>query len=191
MKTKENRGYVPVPKLSESEIQSFWESALNGEDREFWEAEFARDVPAEAKRGFGSFLTDLAAGRVAQPSILSAEEDARIMRRGAERVFLPKKMARLEAELGAIKRANKPSRKCQLWTYVREAKRRYPHKVSDHAFIARYVDALLERAGKELCHICPRSWTEVRDLPRLLRDGLQRPKLKQRIRVFISKVPVS
>jgi hypothetical protein len=100
-------------------------------------------------------------------------------------------MARLEAELAAIKRANKPGRKCQLWTYVREAKRRYPLKVSDHAFIARCVDALLERAGKELPHICPRSWKEVRDLPRLLRDGLQHPKLKKRIGVFISKTPVS
>jgi hypothetical protein len=113
------------------------------------------------------------------------------MRRAAKHVFLPEKMARLEAELAAIKRASKPGRKCLLWTYVREVKRRYPLKVSDHAFIARCVDALLERAGKQLHHICPRSWKEVRDLPRLLRDGLLHPKLKKRIGVFISKTTVS
>ena len=191
MKTKENRRHVTVPKLTEGEIQSFWESALNRETREFWEAEFARKVPTEETRAFGSFLADLAAGRDAQPAALSAEEDARIMRRAADRVFLPKKVARLEAEAAAIKKANKPGRKCLLWAYVREAKRQYPLKVSDHAFIARRVDGLLERAGKELCHICPRSWKEVRDLPRLLSDARRHPKLKKRIKVFISKVAVS
>ena len=192
-KTRKRRTDVLLAKLTEAKIESIWESALSGDDREFWEAEFARTVPrpTQEKPVFGSFLADLAAGRLPRPAPLSAEEDERITKRALERAFLPKKVARLEAEVAAMKRANNPARKCILWTYVREAKRKNPLKVSDHAFISICVDALLERAGKELRQICPKSWKEVRDLPRLLSDARNHPKLKGPVKVFISKVPVS
>jgi hypothetical protein len=146
--------------------------------------------------GFGSFLARLAADSFQFQSLPEAapptpEEDAQSTKRAWERVFLPKKVARLAAELAALKRANNPGRKCLMWAYVREAKRKYPPKASDHAFIARFVDSLLEKAGKELRDVCPKKWREIPDLPRLLRDGLQHPKLKKRIRVFISKILVS
>jgi len=145
-------------------------------------------------RQFGSFLADVASGRLPEITIRTPEEDEQISRNAfalTRHERLKAKVAALEAEVAALKRANNSARKCPLWTYIREAKRKYPLKVSDHAFIARCVDALLEKAKKELRHTCPKSWKEVRDLPRLLSEGLQHPKLKKRIRVFISKVPVS
>ena len=91
-----------------------------------------------------------------------------------------------------MKRANNPARKRPLWYFVREAKKKYPSKVSDHGFIARYVDSLLAKKGKELCQVCPASWKKrVQNLPRLLDDARKCKELKRPIKVFISKVPVS
>jgi hypothetical protein len=59
-----------------------------------------------------------------------------------------------------MKRANNPARKRLLWYFVREAKKKHPSKVSDHGFIARYVDSLLAKEGKELYQVCPVSWNK-------------------------------
>ena len=147
------------------------------------------------RRAFGSFLADVASGRLSfewpEPIPLTPEEDAQSTKRAWERVFLPKKVARLEAKLAAIKRMKSPDGKCPLWKYVRAVKEANLSKASDHEFIARCVDALLEKRGKELRDVCPKSWKGVRELPRLLSDARKHPKLKANIKVFISKVMVS
>jgi hypothetical protein len=189
---------LAIRELTEHDIESFWESALNGDDREFWQAEFASKVPPEEKRPFGSFLADVVAGRLPAGPSVSAERDALITARAAEPVFGPKQVARLKAEVAelkaqvvALKRVISPNRKCPLWHYVREIKRKNPSKSSDQAFIARCVDVLLGKTQKELRKICPKSWKEVRELPRLLSDARKHPVLKNRIKGFISKVVVS
>jgi hypothetical protein len=154
----------------------------------------AQSQDNEGHPSFGAFLADVASGRYTTPpeaNPLTPEEDAQILKRALERALLPKKVARLAAELAALKRANNPTRKCPLWAYVREAKRKYPPKASDHAFIASCVDSLLEKTGTELRDVCPKKWKEVRELPRLLSDARKHPRLKARIKVFISKVAVS
>jgi hypothetical protein len=148
----------------------------------------------EGRRGFGAFLADVASGRDKTPPEANPPtpgENEQRLKRAAESVYLPKRVARLAAELAAAKRANNPVHKCPLWAYVREAKKKYPHRASDHAFIARWVDSLFEKNGKELHNVCPKKWKEVRELPRLMSDARKHPKLKTRIKVFISKVTVS
>jgi hypothetical protein len=201
MKTKNNRKRktdVAVAKLTEGDIQSFWESVLSGDDREFWEAEFARKAPTQEKRAFGSFLAELAAGRIPKATAPSSEEHAQIMQRVSDRIFLPTRLGRLKtelvglkAEIAALRRAKSPKGKCPLWKYVRAAKEGNLSRVSDHGFIAKRVDALLEERKKELREVCPESWKKVHGLPRLLSDARKLPELKKPIKVFISKVTVS
>ena len=120
---RKRKADVALPKLTEHDIQSFWESAVSGDDREFWEAEFARKAPlqekptfgplkgmakkkgiapgqnANGRPGYGSFLSKLAPLQFQMsPETVThtPEEDALSTKRAFDRVFLPKKVDSLQ-----------------------------------------------------------------------------------------------
>ena len=118
--------------------------------------------------------------------------------KSAERYFLPAKVKRQEAKLESlaaeikrlketIRRRNKPS--CRLWGIVASVKERTPTKASDHKWVARRVDDILENAKppQELKDLCLKSWMMVDKPPRSLSDALVHPGLKARVKSFISK----
>lgn len=159
---------------------------------------------AAGRPGSGSLLAELASGhlmRTPEPVSLSPEEDAEIFMRAARTALLPGKVAKLKSEIADVKRAmaameqaSKSIGKCPLWDYVREAKKRArkkcPYKVSDQAFIARFVDIMLKSDKKTFRLVCPVSWKKVQNLPQTLESALQHPELKGRVKTFISKVKV-
>jgi len=129
---------------------------------------------------------------------LSPEQDARSTKRALARVLLPKKVERLKAEvtaqkaeLATLKRRKTPEGKSALWKCVRAAKEANPAKASDQGYVTRYVDSLLAKSRKELRDVCPASWKKMPDLPCLLSYARKHPRLKGRIKTYISKVTVS
>ena len=70
------------------------------------------------------------------------------------------------------------------------AKKKYPDKASDQEFIARCVDALLEKTEKTFLYACPAPWRKEANSPKTLQGALQHPALKGRVKTFISKVKV-
>jgi len=152
--------------------------------------------------GFGSFLARLAADPSQRQTLPEAtptpEGDADMM--GAwRRASLPKKVAALEKDIAAMKRASTlkaPKQKraprggCDLNRLVAVAKASFPAKAAgkgSHLFLAHAVDKMLAKKGLELKDVCPKSWLNVNNLPRLFSDALTHPELKPRTKVVISK----
>ena len=122
------------------------------------------------------------------------EGDWEITKRAAKRVMrnhaIDERLERLEGHEAARKRTANTSRRCPLWLYVAEVKRKFPAKRSDHAFITLRVDVILGRNKERLITVCPKSW-RVSGLPRLFSEARLYLPLKGRIKTFISKVRVS
>jgi hypothetical protein len=150
-----------------------------------------------APSGFGSFLSGAVSHLLAegdtQPSTpeIDWESMERAVKRRRQERERDERLERLERREIVRKRAANTSRKSLLWRYVAEVKRNLPAKRSDHAFIARGVDVILEREKRRLSDVCPKSWRKVPGLPSLLQDARLYGPLKGRVKTFISKVEVS
>src|SRR5262249_10165845 len=115
------------------------------------------------------------------------ELDSHLMQKAAERYFLPKKVARLEADIKSL-RQNKPLPKgCELKRVIAKIKRTHPASASEHHKIARLVDAYYEKNKKEVLDDAPRGWKRRPDFPRLLREALNHKEFKALVKTFISK----
>ena len=158
----------------------------------------AKNDTKPAPTEFGGFLsgavTRFLAGSDAQPSApeIDWESIKRVLKRRGQERERDERLERLERQEMERKRAANTSRKCLLWRYVAEAKRTIPPtKRSDHAFIAKCADVILQREKKRLSDVCPKSWRRVANLPDWFEVARLSPPLKGRVKVFIAKVPVS
>ena len=99
-----------------------------------------------------------------------------------------KEIEALKRQIRARKTRSNTEGRCDLWRDVALVKKAIPKKASDHLALAKQVDTLLGRKGKELGDVCPKNWIKVvPELPRLLTDALTHPKLKRRVSVLISQ----
>lgn len=175
-----------------------------------------RYLDGPAPREFGSFLKFCREHENDPEGIVlevPLDSEGELMQRAAERVFLPKKVQRLEGpiktgkaqsealeaqvktvkaqnealerDVKALKKRKRPN--CDLGKYVALIKEKYPNKASDQMFIVTLVDRHMEKNKKNLLAACPPSWRKVPNFPRLLADALKRTELKNRVKVFISK----
>lgn len=147
-------------------------------------------------RQFGSFLSGSITRHMAgdtEPPSTGPELDPESIRRAAERAFLPAKVKRLEAEIEKLKneKGAKKRLRCrshsELVDYVAKVKRLHPEKASEQAWIARMVDRIMDKDGKQLKDICPKRWMEVLNPPLGLAAALKHPILKSRVKTKISR----
>jgi hypothetical protein len=125
----------------------------------------------------------------------AAVDEGELWQKAADRVFLPKRVKRLEAEneglkrqVEALKKRSNTDRRCKLWKQVALVKKANPKKRYEHRVLGNKIDNYNADNKIKLRDTVPKSWIKaVPDFPRLLIDVLEHPKLKKRARVLIAQ----
>ena len=133
-------------------------------------------------RKFGEFLDGMLRPREVESS---DPEDG--LQKAGERYFLLKK---LKVQLKARRLRGTTDGQCKLSHLVAAAKHHFPKKAKGKGsplFLTSAVDKMLEAQGKELKDVCPKSWHNEKNLPRLFSDVLKHPTLKRTAATLISK----
>jgi hypothetical protein len=141
-------------------------------------------------------VSGLLAGHTPQPSepeISEAEDDA-ITRRAIVRATLPRKLAELQHDVQGLRKqivaskrrkSNVKNNPKKLAYYVDLVARKYPGERSA-IFVAGQVDRILKQSGNSLSGVCPKSW-RVSCPPASFKDACKDPRLKKRVKSFISR----